>query len=72
MGTLALGISLIIGLYAIFLHVTYLYLFEKDTLKDLGLIALIKKSKTFLQTMGTCGFKKMRGHRKIKRHGTRL
>ncbi|MER3374632.1 MAG: hypothetical protein RIM83_08335 [Allomuricauda sp.] len=52
MGTLAIGISLIMVVYALFLHITYLYFFGNGSSRHISLNGFIKKFKGFLRSLG--------------------
>ncbi|WP_318345973.1 hypothetical protein [Flagellimonas baculiformis] len=51
MGKLAIGISLIMAIYALFLHITYLYFFGNGSSLHLSLNGFIKKFKGFLRSI---------------------
>lgn len=52
MGTLAIGISLIMAIYALFLHITFRYLFVDGNSRRSSPKGFVKKLKEFLRSMG--------------------
>lgn len=52
MGTLALGISLMLLVYALFLYITFRYLFDKENSRQPFLNDSIKKIKKFVKIIG--------------------
>lgn len=55
MGTLAIGISLILVVYALFLHITHLYFLGNANCKGLYLKGIFKKLKEFLKSTNHMG-----------------
>ena len=52
MGKLAIGISLIVAIYALLLHITNLYFLGNGSSRHLNLNGFIKKFKGFLRSIG--------------------
>ncbi|MBO0356263.1 hypothetical protein J0656_19755 [Muricauda ruestringensis] len=55
MGTLAIGISLIMVIYALFLHITYHYILGNGNFKGLHLNHFFKKLKKLRNLSGNAG-----------------